>query len=166
MTSAPQTAVKTHTSHDLFEQRYLQERKKTRNLAILTIVLAVLLVGVSGYSYAALKKAATQRPRFAQAGFNPAQGNPSGPGGLRGLSMKNFINSDGSVNTDKVKQLINNAPPQFKDRLLGRVGSQITAAQQSGEITQSQADALRQAFGVTSSSVTTSPNPGGTNDNI
>jgi hypothetical protein len=146
-----------------FEQLYLKERKKARIFTLTSAALAILLIGSVLMSMNRQPATSTGGPsgeggmRF-QGGEGPPGGGgmrfrgPGGGGGQGGIQMRgqitDFLNEDGTVNKGRVSELLGRVPPEYKGQLVERFGQQIGDAQGSGEITGSQADELRKAFGI------------------
>lgn len=142
------TPSASHKASDAFEKLYAKEKHKSRALIIISAVLAVLLVGSVTYNFYALRRPATM-PGQLGAGSPPQFGNGGGRFGMgmRGADIKSFFKSDGSVDTDRVKQLLDRLPEEAKSQFQDRINQRIDAAVSSGEITSDQANALKSAFG-------------------
>ena len=137
----------THASS--FEQLYLKERKKAWIFMNTTAVAAVLAVGL--LVYAVNKK--TEAPEPAALGENGPRmqfDGEDGPGGRMQMRMDvtQFLNDDGSVDTDRVNDMLERLPDNFREDMLGRMETQIDEAVSDDDITQDQATALKSAFGI------------------
>lgn len=66
------------------------------------------------------------------------------------IDIKEFFNADNSVNKAKVDELVERIPPQHRDRdhLDDTIGHEIDEAVESGDITNQQANELKQVFGI------------------
>jgi hypothetical protein len=140
---------------DVFEHLYIKERKKSR---IFMTVATVTTLAAVGLSIHAMQKRAEPLAGGHTLGSNGpmqlhGQGGGSGNGmRFRGPDVESFLNDDGSVDTNKVNEMLEQVPADFKSNFLDRVESQIDEAKNDGGITAPQADALKKAFGITGGS--------------
>ena len=118
------------------EDLYLKERKKSKILLVVSIVLAIALAG-TGY-YALQKKAGV--PFGGGSGGGMMFRNSGGQQG--GMNLSRFFNSDKSLNQSAVDTFLSQVPDNFKSQLVDRFSQRISNAASNGQITQAQADAL------------------------
>ena len=73
----------------------------------------------------------------------PQGGGPQGgpPGGGQ-MSIANFVNSDGSIKEDELKNLISNIPSEFQSQLVSRFTEDVQGAESDGTITKDQGDQI------------------------
>ena len=137
-----------HSKGSTFEELYLEQRKKSQMLLVAVVVLAIATAGslAWGFSKSGGTSGQPNMGNFQQGGFN-GQG---GPGGMRGMmDIKSFFKDDGSVDTEKVKEITSRMPSGGKNsgfNIVDRFKEQTTQAVTDGDITQDQADALIKAF--------------------
>ena len=134
-----------------FEELFLKERKKTKNLSLAASICALLFVGTLIWHFQSPQPSApTNIPQIGSENFRSQDGTPPGGGVFLGGDVKSFLNDDGSVDTDRVSEILNNAPDEFQDRIVTRMETQIDQALSDGEITSDQAQKLKVAFGINS----------------
>ena len=139
---------------------YSTQPKREIMLLIGIAVLGALLFASIGFNIAQAHEKAHLPSRLGLRfqDFNSG----SGPGGMmgfdggfrgghRGISLQAFLNSDGSVNTEKVMDTLSMVTGDSKVELQARIKTKIDAAKASGTITSDQASKLEAAFGITSS---------------
>lgn len=136
-----------HTRKNTFEELYLKKRKKRLVFMSVGAVLAILLIGLfvvnlAGKHGPGSKLSSSSNESSPHSGTGPAKQ------GVDDLNMKDFFNSDGSVNTDEVNALLQRVPSQFRSHLPGRIEPQIDAAVANSEITSQQAVELKKALGI------------------
>lgn len=139
----------TSTQGDSFEKLYLAERQKSKIFLGSTVLVTILLL-ITGYLYLQKPTNTTSTAPATQNGMSnfPGGGSFNGPSGLMGTEIKGFFKNDGSVDENKVSQLTENVPSEFKDRLLDRFDQQIDEAVSNSEITSDQGSALKKSMGI------------------
>jgi hypothetical protein len=139
------------TNQNSFEELFLKERRKTKNLTLIASACAVLFIGTLIWHFQSPRPSApANAPQIGSQNFRGTNGGPPSGGAFLGGDVKSFFKSDGSVDTERVNQILNNAPAEFKDRLKDRMKTQINEALSRSEITSDQAQKLRAAFGINS----------------
>lgn len=134
-----------------FEEAFLKERKKTKNLSLIASVCALLFVGTLIWHFQSPRPSApANATQIGSGNFRGPNGGPPGGGAFLGGDVKSFFKDSGSVDTDKVKETLDNAPDEFQARIIGRMESQINEALSKSEITSDQAQKLKAAFGISS----------------
>ena len=137
-----------HCKGSTFEELYLEQRKKSQMLLIAVVVLAIATAVSLAWGFS--KSGSTSRPDMANGGFSQGMNGQGGPGGMRGMmDIKSFFKDDGSVDTEKVKEITSRMPSGGKNsgfNIVDRFKEQTTQAVTDGDITQDQADALIKAF--------------------
>jgi hypothetical protein len=149
--------MNTHISNNTYEALYLKEKQKSKILMAASGLLAIALVGSVIYFNDKSDSNSSTGDRnvsgqFSQNGMNGGMG---GPGGSQ-MDIKDFFNSDGSVNSEKVTEITSRTSrnddssnsTSIKTRMLERLDEQISTAVTDGDITSSQASALRKALGI------------------
>ena len=137
-----------HNKDSTFEGLYLEQRKKSQMLLVAVVVLAVATTGslAGGFGKSGSTAGRPNMGNLQQGGFN----GQSGPGGMRGMmDIKSFFKDDGSVDTDKVKEMTSRMPSGGNNSgftIVDRFKQQATQAVTDGDIAQDQADALIKAF--------------------
>jgi hypothetical protein len=135
-----------------FEHLYLKERKKSRLFMATTGVAIVLTLGSMAYASNKKTEVPEQVGSFSEnSQMTPFGGEGPGGGGAMRMQMDitEFLNDDGSVDTAQINEMLDNIPEDFRDRMLGRMETQIDEAVDNGDITSDQATALKSAFGIT-----------------
>lgn len=127
-----------------FEELYLKERKKSSILLVAAIVLAIsttgsLIWGVSNLS------STPQLPSGAN-GQDFGSGGQFGGGPGMGMDIKSFFKEDGSVDTDRIDEITSRLPSGIGSGFTDRIKEQADQAVEDGDITQDQADALKEAI--------------------
>ena len=137
------------TTTDAFETLYLERRKKSQLLIIAVVILAIATAGSLAWGLSNNASNPSNMPgNFQGQGF----GGQGGPGSMRGgmnMDVTQFFNNDGSVNHDEVDSFLSRMPSGNGNagfNFLDRFTDMINQAADDGDITQSQADALIQAF--------------------
>ena len=137
-----------HSKGSTFEELYLEQRKKSQMLLIAVVVLAIATAGSLAWGFS--KSGSTSRPDMANGGFSQGMNGQGGPGGMRGMmDIKSFFKDDGSVDTDKVKEMTSRMPSgggRSGFNISDMIKRQADQAVTDGDITQAQADALIKAF--------------------
>ena len=137
-----------HRKGRTFEELYLEQRKKSQMLLVAVVVLAIATAGSLAWGFS--KSGGTSRPDMANGGFSQGMNGQGGPGGMRGMmDIKSFFKDDGSVDTEKVKEITSRMPSGGKNsgfNIVDRFKEQTTQAVTDGDITQDQADSLIKAF--------------------
>jgi hypothetical protein len=77
-----------------------------------------------------------------------SSGTNSNAAAKRQSVIKSFFNTDGSVNPAKVNDIKSEIPAGFSGQLASRITPLIDESVSDGTITQSQATALKSAFGI------------------
>lgn len=134
--------------HKLYES----ERKKSRILGATTVAASLLAVGIGAWGLSNADSAAMSSPaggqragQFAPPGMPSQDGSGTMPGQMGGQDLASqLFNTDGSVNTEAVEQLLASAPDGAD------LDQFLQFAVQRGELTQSQADAIAAAVDGTS----------------
>ena len=130
------------SAQNSFELLYIKQKRLSTILGVVSGLLAVALVVILVlHPTLRPRTASQQRPPFG-AGGQMAQGMQ------RNLDVSSFIKSDGSIDTDRIKDLTSRIPADFKSPLMTRVETKITQAKKDGKISTTQAAQLRAAFGV------------------
>lgn len=135
-----------HKQTDEFEELYLRERKKSSLLIVAVITLAIATAG--SLIWGASKQSST--PGGLPEGFQGQQDKGfGGRGGFRGgpgmaMDIKHFFKDDGSVDADQIDQLTSRLPSGMGSRFTDRIKEQADQAVKDGDITQAQADALKE----------------------
>lgn len=134
-----------------FEELFLKERKKTKNLTLAASVCALLFVSTLIWHFQSPRPSTpTNIPQIGSGNFRGQDGGPPGGGAFLGGDIKSFIKDDGSVDIERVSEILDNAPDEFQDRIVSRMEQQINQALSDGEITSDQAQKLKTAFGIKS----------------
>lgn len=137
------------TKQNSFEELFLKERKKTKNLTLIASACAVLFVGTLIWHFQSPRPSGpVNTPQIGSGNFRGSNGGPPGGGAFLGGDVKSFFKDDGSIDTERIDQILDSAPAEFKDRLKDRMKTQITEALSNGEITSDQAQKLKTAFGI------------------
>ncbi len=118
------------------EDLYLKERKKSKVLLAVSIVLVIALAG-TGY-YALQKKAGGPFGGGSGGGMMFRNGGSQ----QGGMNLSRFFNSDKSLNQSAVDTFLSRVPDNFKSQLVDRFSQRISNAASNSQITQAQADAL------------------------
>lgn len=143
------------TSTPDWHDKFQSERKKARILGATTVASALLAVGVGAWGLNAQGASVSSGPgggagQFGPPGSSTGQFAPPGTSNSGAQDLAGtLLNSDGSVNTDAVEQLVAQAPDGMLDQIL-------SMAVQNGELTQAQADEIAAAASGTDSSSTDS----------
>ncbi|MBE0448639.1 MAG: hypothetical protein IBX64_11175 [Actinobacteria bacterium] len=148
------------STHNTFESLYLKERKRAQIFMTLSIVLAILLAGSIIYHLNSKIQSSpnTQGSALGEvpnSGQGPVMmGRPGGGSGGKVIipqdQVTDYLNPDGSVNTDKISSRLNSlqGPPQMIETMLQARAKQIDEAEARGEITSQQAEELKKAWGI------------------
>jgi hypothetical protein len=136
-----------------FEQLYLEERKKARMFMTASAILAVISLGLAVYAYHLNNQPQPSSPAAVGGPHGgPAMSGPHGGAGERMLfpddSVFDYLHPDGSVNTDAITARLNSlhGPPEMIGTMLQARSQQIYEAQESGQITERQAQELMEAW--------------------
>lgn len=129
---------------DVFEELYLQQKRKSSILLAVTVVLAIT---TAGSLYWGFDRAKTNNSAQPPAGFENRgeQGFPNG-GQMGRMDFTRFFNEDGSVKNTEVQNMVDRLPSGAGSQFLSRFKDNINQAAKDGKITQTQADALIKAF--------------------
>lgn len=129
---------------DVFEELYLEQKRKSSILLVIIVVLAITTVGSL---YWGLDKAKTNKGAQPPAGFENrgGQGFPNG-GRMGQMDFTNFFNEDGSVKTEEVQNMVDRLPSGAGSQSLSRFKDNINQGAKDGKITEAQAEALIKAF--------------------
>lgn len=132
-----------------FEELFLKERKKTKNMTLIASACALLFAGTLIWHFQSPRPSApANASQIGSGNFRGTNGGPPGGGAFLGGDVKSFFKDDGSVDTERIDEILNNAPAEFKDRLKDRMKTQINEALIKSEITSDQAQKLKTAFGI------------------
>lgn len=134
--------MSTYAEHPDWHSKFQTERTKARILAATTVASALLAVGLGAWGLNTEGTTASG-PGAGAGQFGPQSTSQFGPpstGQMAGGQdlAATLLNSDGSVNTEAVQQLVAQAPDGMLEQILAM-------AVQSGELTQTQADEIAAA---------------------
>ncbi len=142
-----------------FQTLYLKEKKKARIFLISTAIALVAFLATGVGLITQLNDSPQSRPsalgpsgqdgQGGQGQFPGGNGGPGNGGPGMMLDISGFFSSDGSVDSDKVDELTENIPDDFKDQLFEDLSTRIDNAVSDGDITSDQGDALKSALGIT-----------------
>jgi hypothetical protein len=149
-----------------YKSLYLKEKKKSSIFLILSIVLTILFFGTLAWAVVEANNDGKKGIRNGQGnGMFDDQAGPNDQNGRgRGMMMnfKNFLNSDGSVNTEEVKSFVSRMPSGTgSSNFQTRINQEIDQAVKNGTITQDQATAIKNA--ISSAAASSSSNNSTTN---
>jgi hypothetical protein len=124
---------------------------KTRVFIIAGVFSICLIVGAVAIVLPQVSKLRSLRASLggsSEASSESSSGTNTNSGSKRQSAIRNFFNADGSVNIAKVNEVKSEIPPEFSGQLTSRITPLIDDSVSDGTITQSQANALKSAFGI------------------
>ena len=119
----------------IWREKYGRERKKSRILMVATAVCAAAAVGLGVWGFS--QSTSEPSPQPGLPGQMMPGGTPPAGGQMPDLAGQLF-EDDGSVNTEALEQFLSRQPS-------GSIDQFLEFAQQNGQLTSEQADALKAA---------------------
>ncbi len=140
-----------------YKSLYLKEKKKSSIFLILTVVFTILFFGSLAWGLTEAKD--NKHPEFRRnnimsekfeqrmgpgmGDYNDIQQNDRNRFKMK---LERFINSDGTVNTNEVKDFLSNLPDQAKNHFREEINDNLERAVKDGKISQDQANSIKSAI--------------------
>ena len=154
--------ISSEDNNNNYEVLYNKEKKKGSVFLILTIALTILFFGALAWGITesnekpknmgrsmdskmeqGLQGKMGQKERMMEDG----RGEPGEQGrGMMRMKFDRFLNDDGSVDNQEVKEFLGNMPANAKENFTDKLNSNLEQAVKDGKITQDQANALKNAI--------------------
>ncbi len=145
-----------------YEVLFNKEKKKGTVFLILTIALTILFFGALAWGISE----SNEKPKYMGRSMDSKmeqglqgkmgqkdrmmeseRGEPGEQGrGMMRMKFDRFLNEDGSVDTQEVKEFVRNMPANAKENFTNKLNDNLDQAVKDGKITQDQANALKNAI--------------------
>lgn len=136
------------------DQAYIKRRKRMNFVGAFLTAIVIIALGV--YIYIQSQHTNDTPSAESQAVMDRGAPNPGSDyqkpdsgSATRSMSSSDYLNDDGSVDTDAVDNLLNKiSKSQYKDQFLQKLSDTFDEDQSDGTISSAQRDALKSAFGI------------------